>query len=108
MSAPSRASLRAGAAEEQLDLLAPQEVAVDRVRDVRTHAAVEMLRGMHGPLPPLGRLPLGHPGGVGGVAAAVEAPGGVLPGDPHGLDVDGGIRPPRSMVPWKVLRGRPN
>ena len=51
--------LSARAAEQQLDLLAPEEVPVDRVRDVRAHPAVQVLGGMDDPLAPLGRLPLG-------------------------------------------------
>ena len=68
---------------------------MDRVRDVRPHATVEVLSGVHRPLPALGGLPLGHPGGIGGVSARVEAPCRVLPRDTHRLDVDGGIGRPQ-------------
>ena len=95
MDAPSLDSCSARAPEQQLDLLAPQEVAVDRVRDVRPHAPVQVLGGVHRALAALGGLPLGHPRRVGGVAAGVEAPGRVLPRDPHGLDVDGGVGRPQ-------------
>ena len=68
---------------------------MDRVGDVRPHAAVQVLGGVHRPLAALGGLPLGHPGRVGGVAAGVEAPRRVLPRDPHRLDVDGGVGRPQ-------------
>ena len=60
----------------------------------------------------LGGLPLGHPGGVGGVTAGVEAPGRVLPRDAHGLDVDGGVGRPqhgaleRAERPAELLAAR--
>src|SRR5580658_4789218 len=40
---PQPRQLRAGATEQQLDLLAPEEVTVDRIGDVRSHAAVQVL-----------------------------------------------------------------
>src|ERR1700727_2660286 len=75
---PQLRQLRAGATEQQLDLLAPEEVTVDRIGDVRSHAAVQVLGGVHGALSALGGLPLGHPRRIGGVAAGVEAPRRVL------------------------------
>ena len=67
MPAPIRASCRLGPAEQELELLAPEEVAVDGVGDVGPHAAVQVLGGVHRALAALGGLPLGHLDGVGGV-----------------------------------------
>ena len=63
--------------EGELELLGPEEVAVQRVVDVDADAAVQVLRGVHDALAALGRPELGDATSVVGGQALDEPPGGL-------------------------------
>ena len=108
MSAPSRASCALGPPEQQLDLLAPQEVAVDRVGDVRPHAR-RGGAGWRAPCAARARRPATWPPGPrprrrGRCRSARRRSATVT----RIASMSMAASAARSMVAWKVLRGRPN
>ena len=96
--------LRAGEPSMQLDLLAPQEVTVDRVGDVGAHPAVEVLGGVTTRWPRLGRPPLGDADGLGGRPCRCRTPGR-LHSSPASPRCRWRASAARILVPWKVARG---
>ena len=81
---------------------------MDRVADVGPHAPVEVLGGVHHPLAPFRRLPLGHGHARRPASRPVSRRQAACHRVTRMASMSMAASAARSMVPWKVLSGRPN